>query len=152
MRMNLFCCTNSIIQRKYTYSGNMTNLTSRVWMKLSAKENFISCILIYTIWTVTCQRTVSSGVDALCILYKRLAFPCWYTDMVPTFGRNETELCLIYNHVWLYLHSTPLSFAIMEPIFLRPILKEYAMSYMKRCTAGKLLWLYWRYCNGDMQT
>ena len=38
---------------------------------------------------VTCQRTASSGVDALCILLKRLAFPCRYTDMVPTFG-NKT--------------------------------------------------------------
>ena len=43
--------------------------------------------------TVTCQRIVSSGVDALCVLLKWAAFPRRYTDMVPTFGRNETELC-----------------------------------------------------------
>ena len=30
---------------------------------------------------VTCQRTVISGVDALCILLKRLACPYRYTDM-----------------------------------------------------------------------
>ena len=31
---------------------------------------------------VTFQRIVSSGFDALCVLLKRLAFPCRYTDMV----------------------------------------------------------------------
>ena len=54
---------------------------------------------------VSCQRTVSSGVDALCILLKRLAFPCRYTDMVPAFGRNETGLCLIYNHMLDYIYT-----------------------------------------------
>ena len=54
---------------------------------------------------VSCQRTVSSGVDALRILLKRLAFPCRYTDMVPAFGRNETGLCLIYNHMLDYIYT-----------------------------------------------
>ena len=125
-RMNLFCRTNSIIQRKYTHSGKVTNLTSRIWMKLSVKENFVSYILIYTIWktfvreqkTVTCQRTVSSGVDVLCILLKQLAFTCRYTDMVPTFGRHETTVPYLLSHARLYLHSTPSSFPIMEPTYL----------------------------------
>ena len=54
---------------------------------------------------VTTQLLVSSGVDALCILLKRLAFPCRYTDMIPIFGRNETELCLIYNHMLDYIYT-----------------------------------------------
>ena len=66
---------------------------------------------------VTCQRAVSSGVDGLCVLLKRLAFPCQYTDMVPTFGRNETEIIWVKSHARLYLHATPSSFAIMEPTF-----------------------------------
>ena len=36
-------------------------------------------------------------MEALCILLKRLAYPCRYTDMVPRFGRNPSELCLIFN-------------------------------------------------------
>ena len=47
---------------------------------------------------ITCvQRTVCGGMEGLCILLKRLAYPCRYTDMVPRFGRNPTELCLIFN-------------------------------------------------------
>ena len=54
---------------------------------------------------VTCQRIVSSGVDVLCVLLKRSAFPRRYTDMVSTFGRNETELCPIYNHMLDYIYT-----------------------------------------------
>ena len=46
---------------------------------------------------VTVQGTAYEGIEALCILLKRLSFPCRYTDMTPMFGRNPTELCLIYN-------------------------------------------------------
>ena len=48
---------------------------------------------------VCSQRSVCKGMDGLCILLKRLAYPCRYTDMVPRFGRNPTELCLIFNEV-----------------------------------------------------
>ena len=43
---------------------------------------------------VCSQRSVCDGMEAMCILLKRLAYPCRYTDMVPRFGRNPTELCL----------------------------------------------------------
>ena len=46
---------------------------------------------------VTVQGTVCSGLEALCILLKRLAFPCRYSDMTLIFGRNPIEICLIYN-------------------------------------------------------
>lgn len=45
------------------------------------------------------QRTTCSGMEGLCILLKRLAYPCRYTDMATRFGRNPTEMCLIYNTV-----------------------------------------------------
>ena len=42
---------------------------------------------------ITCvQRTVCGGMEGLCTLLKGLAYPCRYTDMVPRFGRNPTEL------------------------------------------------------------
>ena len=55
---------------------------------------------------ITEQRTICSAMEGLCILLKRLAFPCRYTDMVPSFGRNPTEICLIFNTVldYVYLH------------------------------------------------
>ena len=67
---------------------------------------------------VCSQRTVCSGMEGLCILLKRLAFPCRFTDMVMRFGRNPTELCLIFNHVLdFFLPDTPTSFKFLEPTF-----------------------------------
>ena len=48
---------------------------------------------------VCSQRSVFDGMEAMCILLKRIAYLCQYTDMVPRFGRNPTELCLIFNEV-----------------------------------------------------
>ena len=52
------------------------------------------------------QRTVCGGMEGLCILLKRLACPYRYTDMVPRFGRNPAELCLIFNTIvdFIYEH------------------------------------------------
>ena len=55
---------------------------------------------------VCSQRTTCSGIEALCILLKRLAYPCRYTDMVSRFGRNPTELCLIFNTLLEFLYTT----------------------------------------------
>jgi hypothetical protein len=47
---------------------------------------------------ITCQQgTTCSGDEALCILLKRFAYPCRYSDMVSRFGRNPSELCLIFE-------------------------------------------------------
>ncbi len=50
------------------------------------------------------HATDCSGLEALCILLKRFAYPVRYCDMVPTFGRSVPELCKItqygINHVF----------------------------------------------------
>ena len=48
---------------------------------------------------VCSQRTVCGGMEGMCILLKRLAYPCRYTEVVPRFGCNPTEICLIFNEV-----------------------------------------------------
>lgn len=50
------------------------------------------------------QGTVCDGTEGLCILLKRFAFPCRYSDMIPIFGRPVPELCMINNTVmdWVY--------------------------------------------------
>ena len=48
-----------------------------------------------------CQRTVSSNIEGFFILLKRLPCPCRFTDMVPIFERNSTEICLILD----FIHS-----------------------------------------------
>ena len=56
--------------------------------------------------TVCSQRSVCEGMEGMCILLKRLAYPCRYTDMVPRFGRNPTELCLIFNEMLDLIYTT----------------------------------------------
>ena len=49
---------------------------------------------------ITCQQgTTCSGEEALFILLKRFPYPCRYCDMVGHFGRNLTEICLIFNQL-----------------------------------------------------
>ena len=41
------------------------------------------------------QGTVCSGMGGLCLMLKRLAYPCQYFDLIPLFGRSIPELCMI---------------------------------------------------------
>ena len=52
--------------------------------------------------TICSQRTVCDGVEGMCTLLKK---GCPYTDMVPSFGRNPTELCLIFNEVLDFIYN-----------------------------------------------
>ena len=48
--------------------------------------------------------TICDGVQGLCIMLKRFAYPCRYSDMIPIFGRSVPELSMISNEVvdWMY--------------------------------------------------
>ena len=50
------------------------------------------------------QGTVCSGLEGLCLLLKRLAYPCRYFDLISTFGRPVPEMCIIANTVfdWVF--------------------------------------------------
>lgn len=53
----------------------------------------------------TCtQGTICSGIEGLCILLKRLAYPCRYFDLIHRFARPVPELCMLSNVVldWFY--------------------------------------------------
>lgn len=79
---------------------------------------------------VCTQRTVCSAMEGLCVLLKRLAFPCRYTDMVLRFGRNPTELCLIFNNVLDYVydnHHHRLS-SWNQPFLSQQMLQRYAQA------------------------
>ena len=48
--------------------------------------------------------TICDGTEGLCIVLKRFAYPCRYSDMMPIFRRSVPELSLICNQVtdWIY--------------------------------------------------
>ena len=41
------------------------------------------------------QRTVAIKLDSLCMLRRRTAYPCCYSDLIPRFGRPVPELSMI---------------------------------------------------------
>lgn len=43
------------------------------------------------------QGTIATGMEALMILLRRLAYPNRWSDLVPVFGRTVSELSLIFN-------------------------------------------------------
>ena len=50
------------------------------------------------------QRSVCDGMEGLCMLLKRLTYPCRYIDMIPRFGRPVPEISMKTNVVsdWIY--------------------------------------------------
>lgn len=51
------------------------------------------------------QRSVSSGVEGLCILLKRLSYPCRYSDMIAGFSKPVLVLSIVSNHVLYYIYD-----------------------------------------------
>lgn len=49
------------------------------------------------------QRSICDGVEGLCKLLKRIAYPCRYSDLIPRFGRPVSALSLITNQVIDYI-------------------------------------------------
>ena len=41
------------------------------------------------------QGTRFSGIEGICLLLRRLAYPCRYSDLIPRFGRGEPEISMI---------------------------------------------------------
>ena len=57
--------------------------------------------------TVECyQRSICSGLEALCILLKRHSYPCRYSDMVARFAKPVPVLCMINNYMIDFIYQS----------------------------------------------
>jgi len=82
------------------------------------------------------QGTICDRVEGLCMLLKRLSYPCRYFDLMSTFGRSIPEMCMITNTVqnWIYdNHSFRLS-SWNQPFLSRACLQEYAQTVSRKGT------------------
>ena len=52
------------------------------------------------------QWSVFTGTEGLCMLLKRLAYPCRYSDLIHRFGRPVPVLGMITNEVIDYIYNT----------------------------------------------
>ena len=74
-----------------------------------------------------------SGLEGLCLLMRRLAYPCRYDDLVKMFARPVPELCMISNTMvdWIYdNHSFRLT--SWDQFFLSPYLEQYCQSIAEK--------------------
>ena len=63
------------------------------WHTCSQRGTGVAC-------SYTCEQgTVYDGIEGLCLLLRRLAYPCRYSDLILRFGRPVPELCMMTSHV-----------------------------------------------------
>ena len=55
---------------------------------------------------VCVNGTIASATEGLCILLRRFAYPCRYSDLIPRFGRSKSEICLITTTVMRHVSET----------------------------------------------
>ena len=83
------------------------------------------------------QGTICSGEEGLCLLLRRLSYPCRYHDLIHRFGRPVPELCMITNTVlnWMYdNHGHRLTSWNNQPFLSPAYLELYAQAItMKGC-------------------
>mgnify|MGYP000217630441 FL=1 len=70
------------------------------------------------------QGSIVSGMESLCILLRRLAYPCRFGDMVPRFGKPVPVLSMVTNTVIDYIYTihghriTRWNDALLNPVAL----------------------------------
>jgi len=52
------------------------------------------------------QRSVADGMEGLCMLRRRLSYPCRYSDMIARFGRPVPVMSMVTNTVLDYIFTT----------------------------------------------
>ena len=52
------------------------------------------------------QRSVADGMEGLCMLLRRLSYPCRYSDMKARFGRPVPVMSMVTNTVLDYIFTT----------------------------------------------
>jgi len=88
------------------------------------------------------QRSVFSGMEGLCMLLKRLAYPCRFSDMVPRFGRPVPEMSMMTNVVmeWIYHEHSHHLTDFNQPFLSRASLRTYADSIHEKGAALNNCW------------
>ena len=61
------------------------------------------------------QGTICPGEEGLCLLLRRLSYPCCYHDLIHRFGRPVPELCMTTNTVLDWMCHSLISWN--QPIF-----------------------------------
>ena len=95
------------------------------------------------------QRSVFDGMEGLCMLLKRLVYPCRYSDIIPRFGQHVHEISMT-NVVldWIYnKHGHHLA-DFNQPFLPRASLRTYADAIHQK---GAALNNFWGFIDGTVR-
>ena len=86
--------------------------------------------MFYKYQQICSQGTIFGGLEGLCILLRRLAYPCRYSDLLQRFGRPVPELSMISSTVMNYIYENHQQrLTNWNQTFLNPTkLEEYAQA------------------------
>ena len=96
------------------------------------------------------NRTLATGMEGLCVVLRRFAYPCRYSDMIPRFGRSVSELSLITAEVTDYIFNAHgyLLTVLNQPWLHPDRLQEYANAVHD---AGAALENCWGFVDGTVR-
>jgi len=72
------------------------------------------------------HRHVVTRGEAMCIVLRRLAYPCRWADLEGEFGRGQSSLCAIFLHMIDWIDARYASRMQLNPVALGPRLRAYA--------------------------
>ena len=85
---------------------NMDEANCKVYFRVEKRDLHTLGEVLEIPPTFRClQRSVCEGMEELCMLLKRLAYPCRYSDMIACFGRPVPEPCTITNLVMDFIYD-----------------------------------------------
>lgn len=71
------------------------------------------------------QRSICDGIEGLCMLLRRFAYPCRYSDLIARFGRPVPVISMITNEVMRFIYDnhhhriTDWNATLLNPAYLQ---------------------------------
>ena len=99
---------------------------------------------------VAYNRQTFKGMEGLCLMLRRLAFPCRFSDLITGYGRHVAQLWIIYNHMIDHIYDTfwHLLKSFDQNWLLRPYLQSFADAIHR---AGAPLDNCWGFIDGTLR-
>ena len=92
--------------------------------------------------TFVCRNgTVATGMEGLCILLRRFAYPCRLSDLIPRIGRSVLELSEITSEVSSYTFVMSILYKVLtspgcSPIVCRALQMQFPAEDLRCLIAG----------------
>ena len=91
---------------------------------------------------VCSNGTTANDIESLCLLLRRFAYPCRYSDLIPRFGRSIPEMSQIMGEIMGYISTTfgHLLRTFNQPWLQPNKLEEYAQAVYRKSSALDNCW------------